>query len=152
MKMKAGLPVAVALVISLLTPSAGHAAPVISRSHLDFPVVIDECGIGTLDLSIDAFNLVQLASTADGGLRGTFTTVDRGTGVDAATGATYRFVDRFTQTALLRLDQPFVNTAERTLRVTGSAGGILARAVVHNTVLPSGEVRSDLNVQYVRCL
>jgi hypothetical protein len=152
MKTRAVLLVATAFVVSLLMPSVARAAPVITRSHFDFPVVINDCGIGTLDLSIDTFNLVQLVSTPTGGLLGTVTTVDSGSGRDPATGVTYGFLDRFTQTTLLSIGQPFVDTAERTLRITGGSGGLLARAIVHTTVLPTGEAVSDINVQFIRCL
>jgi hypothetical protein len=141
-----------ALGLVLLIPATSQAQPVVSRAHFEFSVRVDDCGIGTLDLSIDAFNLVNLVSSPDGTLHGTFTTVDVGTGFDAASAITYRFVDRFTQAITIRADQPSVETAERTLVITGGTGGLLARGVVHSTVQPDGTVVSDVNLQFVRCL
>ena len=146
------LPVVVGALIALLAPATVQAAPVISREHFDFSVRVDDCGIGTLNLSIDAFNLVNLTSSPDGSFRGEFTTVDRGTAFDPVSGVTYRFVDRFTQAIHIRTDQPFVNTAERTLVITGGQGGILSRALVQTTVLPDGSVVSDVDVQFILCL
>lgn len=146
------LPVVVGALIALLAPATVQAAPVISREHFEFSVRVDDCGIGTLNVSIDAFNLVNLTSSPDGSLRGQFTSVDRGTAFDPVSGVTYRFIDRFTQSIHIRSDQPFVNTAERTLVITGGQGGILSRALVRMTVLPDGSVASDLDVQFIRCL
>jgi hypothetical protein len=135
----------------LAMPAMSQAQPVISRAHFEFPVRVDDCGIGTLDLSIDAINLVNLVSSPDGTFRGTFTTVDVGTGFDAVSGITYHYVDRFTQAIVVRADQPSVETAERTLVITGGEGGLVARGVVHSTVQPDGSVVSDLDLHFVRC-
>ena len=140
-----------ALGLGILMPATSQAQPVVSRAHFEFPVTVNDCGIGTLDISINAFNLVNLVTSPDGALRGTFTTVDVGTGFDAGTGLTYRFVDRFTQAITTRADQPSVETAERTLVITGAEGGLLARGIVHSTVQPDGSVVSDINLQFVRC-
>ena len=146
------LPVVLGALIALLAPATVQAAPVISREHFEFSVRVDDCGIGTLNISIDALNLVNLTSSPDGSLRGQFTTVDRGTAFDPVSGVTYRFVDRFTQGIHIRSDQPFVNTAERTLVITSGQGGILSRALVRTTVLPDGTVVSDMDVHFIRCL
>jgi len=140
-----------ALGFVLVMPATSQAQPVVSRAHFEFSVRVDDCGIGTLDLSIDAFNLVNLVSSPDGTFRGTFTTVDVGTGFDAGSGITYRFVDRFTQAISTRADQPSVETAERTLVITGGGGGLLARGLVHSTVQPDGSVVSDVDLHFVRC-
>ena len=144
--------VVVGALIALLAPATVQAAPVISREHFEFSVRVDACGIGTLNLSIDAFNLVNLTSSPDGSSRGTFTTVDTGTAFDPVSGVTYRFVDRFTQAIHIRSDQPFVNTAERTFVITSGHGGLISRGLVHTTVLPDGSVVSDVDLQFVRCL
>jgi hypothetical protein len=151
MKTRVVLSLVVVLGVALLTTSAGQAAPVISRQHFEFPVAINDCGVSTLELSIDAFNLVQFTTLPNGTVLGTNTTVDRGTGLDQSSGVTYTFVDRFTQGILLGPDQRFVSTAERTLVISSSSGGLLARADTHTTVLPNGEAVSDFNVQFVRC-
>jgi hypothetical protein len=146
------LSVIIGALIALLVPASVQAAPVISREHFEFPVRVDECGIGTLNVSLDAFNLVNATAPPDASFLAVFATVDKGTAVDPVSGATYQFLDRFTQAAVFRSDQPSVNTAERTFAITGGQGGIVVRAVVHTTVLPDGSVTSDVDVRFLRCL
>jgi hypothetical protein len=144
-----GVLAAVGLVLA--TPATSHSQPVVSRAHFEFPVTVDDCGIGTLDLSIDVFSLENLVSSPDGTLRSKFTVVDVGTAFDAGSGITYRFVDRFTQEVVIRGEQPTVETAERTLVISSGAGGLVARGVVHSTIQPDGNVVSDVDLHFVRC-
>ena len=156
MRARLGSFLTLALGISLVTPGVAEAKPEITRSHHEFTVVIDDCGIDTLELSFDTFTVSQLTTLPSGDVLGHTTVTVLGTGLDPSSGTIYKVVDRFTQQILILgpdATQPFVETAERTFLLTGgSTGGLLSLGVVHMTVLPSGEVVSDLGIQSVRCL
>lgn len=137
------------LVVVLLASSSGvaNAAPVMTRTHLEFAVPVNECGLTTLDLSIDKISIVNVGPSVT-----TFTTIDQGIAVDRTTGEQFRFVDRSTQAIRVEADKPTVNTAQRTLVITGSSGTTLVvHAFVHRTILPDGTTTSETNLQFVRC-
>ena len=142
---------ATAALTVLIAPSAS-AAPVITRSHFEFSVRVDDCGLTTLDLAIEKTQIVN-TSTVNGELFYKLAVVDRGVAVERTTGETFRFVDRFTQLAMFRSDQPTVNTAERTIVMVGSGGsGLVGRGLVRTTILPEGTITSEVDLQFVRCI
>ena len=135
----------------LIAPSAS-AAPVITRSHFEFPVRVDDCGLTTLDLAIDKTQIVN-TSTVNGELFYKLTIVETGVAIERMTGETFRFVDRFTQLVKLRNDQPSVNTAERTIVIVGAGGsGLVGRGLVRTTILPDGTITSEVDLHFVRCI
>jgi hypothetical protein len=153
MKRMLAVVIAAVAMVSLVPGVATASEPSTSRSHWEFPVRIDSCGIGTLNLSIEQFTQVHLWTASNGTVRWHWTDVDLGTGVDPATGITYRFVDRFSQTGSMPIpsDRPLIDTAERTLVISGGEGGLVARGLNHLTLLPDGTAVSDVSVHFVRC-
>ena len=142
---------AVTALTVLIAPSAS-AAPVITRSHFEFAVRVDDCGLTTLDLAIDKTQIVN-TSTVNGELFYKLTVVDTGVAIERTTGKTFRFVDRSTQVVKFRIDQPTVDTAERTIVIVGSGGsGLVGRGLVHTTILPDGTITSEVDLHFVRCI
>jgi hypothetical protein len=138
--------------VSLMPGLAAAATPGTERSHQEFSIRVDDCGIGWLNLSIDSFTQTHFWDSPDGTKRYHWTGVDLGTGLDPATGITYRFIDRFTQTgSVTTQDRTWTTTAERTFVLNGGDGGLVARGLNHLTVLPGGTVRSEVSLQFGRC-
>ncbi|MEJ7696307.1 MAG: hypothetical protein WKF78_06760 [Candidatus Limnocylindrales bacterium] len=140
---------AVAALVGVLALIGGQvatasAAPVVTRSHLDFAVRIDDCGIGTVQLSADVVSVVN-----DSPHGTTYVSAYAGTAVDLATGTTYRFVDVHTQ-SVTDSGEPSINTAQGTIIFTSPTGGLVARGLVHTTIRPDGTV-SGAEIHFVRC-
>jgi hypothetical protein len=134
--------------LSAIAGPASAAAPVVSREHFDFPVEIDACGIGTLNLSIDARNMVSITDS-----RAHLTTLDNGSGWDAATGLEYHFVNGFSQEMTFPTRGPAVNTASTRFVISSATnGGVVAHAFVHTTVHADGTTTSDVSFQSVTCI
>ena len=147
MKITIGLTAALVLLFGSTAP-ASAAAPTVTRQQLDFPVPIGACGIGTLDLSIDARSMVAIDDT-----RIHFTSMDVGAGWDPASGLTYHFVNHLDQQTSFPVDGVAVNTFASTIVITTAGGnGVMAREAVHTTVHPDGQMTADHSVQFVRCL
>jgi hypothetical protein len=136
-----------AAVLGILAAAAPTAAsaPTVTRTHLEYTLPVDDCGITTLDFTV---NLVYVDGLT--GPRSLTVSVRSGTAVDEATGQTYRVVDAFTQ--VLRSGYMYVETAQGTLIFVNATGGLVARGVVHITILPDGTLASDAALHFVRCL
>jgi hypothetical protein len=119
-------------------------APSTTRAHFEFEVRVDDCGIGTLDVSID---VVSTTKETDNKIM--FNVVDTGTAIDSATGTRYQLVDRFTQ-AFVVTQGVIVQVAERTFLLVGPSGGIVSRGLVQFTIRPNASI-SDFDLQFVEC-
>lgn len=120
-------------------------APSIAHGYVEFEARIDDCGIGTIQLSIDAVSI-----TNETGNHVSFNVLNTGTAIDTITGDRYRLVDHSTQVLVITQAAVTAQVAERAFLLVGTSGGLLSRGLVLLTIGPDGSI-SDFELQFVKC-